>query len=40
MRLKIIFDNITFAIAKSSGVPIVWGNLIKRVQNDKDIDIK
>lgn len=36
--MKIIFDNITFAIAKSSGVPIVWGNLIKRVQNDKDFD--
>lgn len=38
--MKIIFDNIDFSIAKSSGVPIVWGNLIKRVQDNGDFNCR
>ncbi len=36
----IIFDNIVFNIQKSGGVSVVWGELIKRFEQDAFTDIK
>ena len=37
--MKIIYDNIIFTLQKSGGVSVVWGELLKRINNIYDINL-
>ena len=39
-RMKIVYDNIIFALQRYGGISVVWSELLKRQQEDGKLDIK